>query len=703
MSYSKPGHASGRDAVFWSDKMNEYLIDSLLHQQSIGNRGEARFFSVAYDSIVTGVGERFGVAIDRNNIKNRLKYIKESFYECRNILSEDTRIKWCPESRRFNADPNVWRELIQRKPEAKKWMTKTIDHYDRLMELFGKEREKCLVVESSKDTPKKKARTEPPKQQRLQRTPLNGHSVAESSNKLSQKRESSDKLSQKKESADKMANKSEIPDEAITNVEVDLSELCRTENGIVAIPVRANTYGKGLPYAPDNWPCSGDIWYWKVGNRASGAGHWADRYLTPPSRFREATRKRVGFASRIQVEEFIKREFPDVDPSTFFSMFIWKIPAEGHRIQKGTQQVRLHEPEPVMADPVFPCKARNNLCNLEREGFIESAPAQACNICCTVPGFCRECCCILCNRTIDYSFGSYSCIKCEAVVEENYICGHVAHLDCALRCYMAGTVGGTIGLDVQYYCRRCDNKTNLMMHVEKLMETCQSLESRDDIERILNMGLCLLRGSRQMRAKGLENHMGSAMAKLKCGVDLVEVWKVENNEGGATLCAGENSPHTSGVTVLGTRQVSEVGMLTEHPDLIDPNDLGIAVENLPVYNPGDPNTISAKFEDEIDLALQELKKSQEAEYRVAEQRLYSQKDRILSLYRQLEYERAQLSDPMPLSDTSQYGVLLANVLSRVHQSKCEEEKFKCMLKVAGGFGKAPESVTKEFFGLPADK
>jgi hypothetical protein len=167
--------------------------------------------------------------------------------------------------------------------------------------------------------------------------------------------------------------------------------------------------------------------------------------------------------------------------------------------------------------------------------------------------------------------------------------------------------------------------------------------------------------------------------------------------------AGENSLRTSGVTVLGTRQIPEVGVLTEHPDLIDPNDLRIAVENLPVYKPGDPNTMSAKFEDEIDLALQELKKSQEAEYRVAEQRLYSQKDRILSLYRQLEHERDKLADPMPLSDTSQYRVLLANVLGCVQQSKLEEEKFKCMLKVAGGFGKAPESVTKEFFGLPADK
>lgn len=170
--------------------------------------------------------------------------------------------------------------------------------------------------------------------------------------------------------------------------------------------------------------------------------------------------------------------------------------------------------------------------------------------------------------------------------------------------------------------------------------------------------------------------------------------------------AGENSPPTSGVTVLGILQIPEAGALPGHPDLIDPlvdNDFQTAVENLPVYITGDHNVMSAKFEDEIDLALQKLKKSQEVEHTVAEQRLYSQKDHILSLYRQLESERAQLADPMPLADTSNYGVMLANVLSRVDQVKREEEKFKSMLKISGGFAKAPESVTKEFFGLAADR
>lgn len=170
--------------------------------------------------------------------------------------------------------------------------------------------------------------------------------------------------------------------------------------------------------------------------------------------------------------------------------------------------------------------------------------------------------------------------------------------------------------------------------------------------------------------------------------------------------AGENSPPTCGVTVLGAHQVPEAGGFRGHPDLIDPlvdNDFETVIENLPVFITGDQNVASAKFEDEIDLALHELKKSQKEEYRVAEQKLYAQKDHILCLYRQLDTERAELADPMPLSDASNYGAMLANVLNRVDQVKREEEKFKSMLKVAGGFAKAPESVTKELFGLPADK
>ncbi|XP_006651815.1 uncharacterized protein LOC102713345 [Oryza brachyantha] len=682
---------SGREAVVWSEKMSEYLIDALLHQQGIGNRGEGRFLSAAFDNIISGVAERFGVNIDRSNIKNRLKSIKENFHECESLFENQSGFTWSAMNKKFYADPDVWRDYIEIKPEAQKWINKPIDHYDRLLKLFGKDRERRPAVESPNGSPAKKARKTPPRE-KPQRTPSNGL------------------VSPIVKSSKEMANENEVPSEVVTEKNIaeeqDLSENFTSENGLVARPVDANSCGIGLPYAPENWPCPGDQWSWKVGSRGSTTGHWVDRYLTPPSRFRDATGKKTSFTSRLKVEEFIKTEFPDVDPSTFFSMFIWRIPAKGHSIQRGCGEVRrVFCPHAKPADPTGPCKARNNLCKLESEGFIESSPAQDCVICCKMPGFCRECCCVFCRKVVDYSFGGYTYIKCEAVLEENKICGHIGHLDCALRTFMAGTVGGSIDLDVQYCCRRCDNKTNLMMHIEKLLETCQSLQSRDEIEPILNTGLCLLRGSRQAKAKSLENYMGSAMAKLKCGVDLAEVWKMEDNDIKSTANA-EVSQATSGVTVLGIQQAPEESAPPGFPYYVDlaDNDLQRAVENLPAYITEDHTTMSVRFEDSIDHALKELKKSQEAEYRLAEQKLYSQKDYVLSLYRQLDSERSVLADPMPLTDDDSplYSTLISNVMKRVNQVKSEEDKLKVMLGIAGGFGKTPSGVVQEHFGLSAD-
>ena len=199
--------------------------------------------------------------------------------------------------------------------------------------------------------------------------------------------------------------------------------------------------------------------------------------------------------------------------------------------------------------------------------------------------------------------------------------------------------------------------------------------------------------------------MRSAMAKLKCGVDLAEVWKMEDNGINSTPSA-EVSPATGGVTVLGIQQAPEEDAPPGFPYYVDlaDNDLQRAVENLPAYITEDQHTLSVRFEDSIDHALKELKRSQEAEYKLAEQKLYSQKDHVLSLYRQLDSERSVLADPMPLADDdgSLYSTLITNVMKRVDQVKSEEEKLKVMLGIADGFGKTPSGVIQEHFGLPAD-
>lgn len=160
------------------------------------------------------------------------------------------------------------------------------------------------------------------------------------------------------------------------------------------------------------------------------------------------------------------------------------------------------------------CKIKNKTCSsLILEKTKNNLTDMPCDICCAEPGFCRDCCCILCCKTVDSAYGGYSYIKCQGKIGNN-ICGHIAHLECALRSRMAGTIGGIIGLDTEYHCRRCDLRTDLIPHVNKLVQTCKTIDSRNGIEKILNLGACLLRGTKRAIAKELLTHIELANLKV---------------------------------------------------------------------------------------------------------------------------------------------------------------------------------------------
>ncbi|KAK4388591.1 hypothetical protein Sango_2465700 [Sesamum angolense] len=211
-------------------------------------------------------------------------------------------------------------------------------------------------------------------------------------------------------------------------------------NGFNLYPVSVNDSGEGLPYAPEDWPNPGDKWGWKVGRRTAISGYYLDRYMYLPARLREAGHKK-GFASRLSVEQYIRAKFPDTDIDAFFASFSWRIPSKSSK--KGDREMFRHPGETA-----------------DEPGSDIHISGVRCKAACD-----------------DYGY-----IRCEANIE-GYACGHSCHIDCALRAYMAGTVGGSIGLDAEYYCRRCDSRTNLVSHVTKLLESRESIVSRDDIER----------------------------------------------------------------------------------------------------------------------------------------------------------------------------------------------------------------------------
>ncbi|OVA05436.1 hypothetical protein BVC80_441g210 [Macleaya cordata] len=475
------------------------------------------------------------------------------------------------------------------------------------------------------------------------------------------------------------------------------------ENGLVLRLVADGESGEGFPYAPTDWPNPGDTWRWKVGKRKYGTGFMSDRYLSPPSHLLKPGQPKPKFASMQAVKRYILKEFPNGDIDAFFASFSWRIPSKDHNWGKDRLALSSIHPKEETAEHsgsesnflTMDCKARNRMCSVQREARNCSLPDMDCDICCGEAGFCRNCCCILCSRTIDWVYGGYSFVRCEAKQGENYVCGHAAHVDCALRSYMAGTVGGSIGLDVEYYCRRCDQRTDLISHVSRLLQTCESLDSRDDIEKILKVGLCILCGSQRVTAKNLLNCIELALRKLRSGIYLEEIWNMEGNisvgSAGAMPHLGNNGTFTENMEV------------TDGPYPLNfdaPHEQNVQKRSQePVYITSDYCIESLKLENEIDRVLHELKKSQEVEYRIAEERLYAKKNFLLSLYQQLDTERSELAKRSPSSKNCDIDAHLTNVLNKVNQIKQEVIKLKDMEQISRGYGRTPTGILKEHFGL----
>ncbi|KAM7488582.1 hypothetical protein LguiB_026066 [Lonicera macranthoides] len=458
------------------------------------------------------------------------------------------------------------------------------------------------------------------------------------------------------------------------------------ENGFHLYPVAQWASGEGLPYAPVDWPNPGDNWIWKVGKRVAMSGYFLDRYLYPPSRLCEG-RKKNAFASKLSVKEYIRTKFPHADVDAFFASFSWKVLAdqpcetgneEGKKISTGPSR---ETPKQLGSDSQLAtvgCKAGNKKCSSLIESKNSLLEPMSCDICCSEPGFCRDCCCILCCKTINSSYGAYNAIRCKSMAIEGFICGHVAHIDCSLRSYMAGTVGGSIGLDAEYYCRRCDMRTDLVSHVSKLLQMCESIKSRGVIEKILDIGVRLLRGSSRAGAKRLLQHVELVMRKLQSGANLEDIWKVEE----------VSSMTTGGASQNGTCAL-------EAANETDPLDCKADPPNIFSAN-FDHRIESLRLEDEIDQILLALRKSQETEYRIAEERLYTQKDYLLNLYEQLDEERAKLKTN---ASSIHSDVLIDATLKRVDQIKREVKKLRDMEEVGKGFGRTSKEILKEHFGV----
>ncbi|GMH08435.1 hypothetical protein Nepgr_010275 [Nepenthes gracilis] len=465
------------------------------------------------------------------------------------------------------------------------------------------------------------------------------------------------------------------------------------ENGLLLWPVLPQGSGEGLPYAPINFPDPGDTWGWRVGKRTSASGYYLDRYLFLPRRFQKSKHGKDGFASKLSVEQYVRARFPGVDVRAFFATFSWKIPSKQTFLTKEDHGSFVISSEEMAEQSVSDtqsatvvCKAGNRYCSsLSEEERASAVTPMICDVCCSEPGFCRDCCCILCCKTINSASGDYSFIRCEVKTNEGLICGHIAHINCALRSYMAGTVGGSIGLDAEYYCRRCDSKTDLVQHVKRLLKTCESNGSLDDIDKMLKLGICILRGSQKKSAKVLLSRIKLALQKLECGSDLEDVWKAKDN---------------GSIGITGSHFREAVSQ-QDHSDSGTEFRLPHAAPEL--INSSNREKEYLKLDEEINQVLGELRKAQEYEYQVAQERLRAQRDYIFTLYQRLDQEKSELARCKRRKRMADTNTWLSAIADREDHIKLEVSKLKDMEMVAQGFGRTRRDILKEHFDLDIDE
>ena len=151
-----------------------------------------------------------------------------------------------------------------------------------------------------------------------------------------------------------------------------------------------------------------------------------------------------------------------------------------------------------------------------------------CDICCIEFGFYRQYSCILRGKATDQSVGDYSSIRCQGKLNDEFVCGHVAYLECALLCHMA-SVEQSIGLDVEYYCRNCDKKINLMMHVYNIPHASKFLIVREVVEKNLGFALCVVQGTKQIVGRSLQNNIELSLKKLCSGMNLEDIVELHQN------------------------------------------------------------------------------------------------------------------------------------------------------------------------------
>ncbi|VFQ87981.1 unnamed protein product [Cuscuta campestris] len=134
---------AGVRTTTWTEDMDEFLIDAHLEQHRKGNRVGGTFTPRAYDYILKELKEKYP---DENWTKDKfrghMRLLKGKFSAAFDVFRHISTSGWGFNSTTmtWDVDDDVWDAFVEAHPEAKEWRDKPIPFYDKMCELYARDR-----------------------------------------------------------------------------------------------------------------------------------------------------------------------------------------------------------------------------------------------------------------------------------------------------------------------------------------------------------------------------------------------------------------------------------------------------------------------------------------------------------------------------------------------------------------------------------
>jgi len=102
-----------REFTKWTEEMDEKLLNAMIDESRLGNRVDGIWTTQAYNNMVHHLHQARFDAVTKNNVKNRQKVLKERWRDVHDLFSSLSGFAWNPISNRFEAEEEVWFDLIK--------------------------------------------------------------------------------------------------------------------------------------------------------------------------------------------------------------------------------------------------------------------------------------------------------------------------------------------------------------------------------------------------------------------------------------------------------------------------------------------------------------------------------------------------------------------------------------------------------------